>query len=68
VDVHLGYQSAQAALVGPEVPGVVFVSFSTTQFMLSTTFINCKIIFHKNVYLQVTVTFQTLLEKMDTNS
>ena len=47
----------RAALVGPEGPGAVFVTFSTTYCMLSTAFQSCKIIIlHKNIFLQVTAT------------
>ena len=54
----------RAALVGPEGPGAVFFSFSTTYFMLSTAFKICKIIKLPQKYILTSDSnFSKLLEK-----
>ena len=59
----------RAALVGPEGPGAVFVTFSTTYCMLSTAFQSCKIINLPQKYILTSDSnFSKLLQKMNTNN
>ena len=59
----------RAALIGPEGPGAVFFSFSTTYFMLSTAFKICKIINLPQKYILTSDSnFSKLLQKMNTNN